>query len=173
MLKGQKLSKETKEKISKAHVGYKFSEEAKKKMSLVRLGKKFKPHSEETKKKIGLANSVALKGKKQSLETRKKRSQAQKGEKGSNWQAGICQLNKAIRNSLEYKLWREAIFTRDNWRSSKGNPVLLNADHIKPFSLYPELRFALDNGRTLCIDCHKKTDTYMGRTRWQYRIDFN
>ena len=36
----------------------------------------------------------------------------------------------------------------------------LNADHIKPFSLFPELRFDLNNGRTLCVECHKKTDTY-------------
>src|SRR3990167_2039380 len=80
---------------------------------------------------------------------------------------GITPINRKIRNSSEYKLWRTAVFTRDNFtcvwcgaRSKKGVKVILHADHIKPFCDYPELRFAIDNGRTLCVDCHKKTDTY-------------
>ena len=72
-----------------------------------------------------------------------------------------------IRNSFEYKLWRTAVFERDNytciWCADKqevGHRVILNADHIKSFAEYPELRFAIDNGRTLCLSCHKKTDTW-------------
>ena len=89
-----------------------------------------------------------------------------------NWQGGITNKNKSIRNTARYKAWRTKIFKRDNYacvqcsaRSAKGKPVVLNVDHIKPFSLFPKLRFTESNGRTLCLECHKLTDTYMGRTR--------
>lgn len=94
-----------------------------------------------------------------------------RGEKHHFWKGGITPINKAIRSSLEYKLWKRAVFKRDNWiciwcckRSAKGIKVTLNADHIKPFAHYPELRFAIDNGRTLCVPCHKTTDTYKGKS---------
>jgi hypothetical protein len=41
----------------------------------------------------------------------------------------------------------------------------LNVDHIKPFSLFPELRFDIKNGRTLCLLCHTKTDTFGPKSR--------
>ena len=62
---------------------------------------------------------------------------------------------------------RKAVGERDNYtcvwcgtKSRIGLSVVLHADHIKPFSKYPELRFAIDNGRTLCVQCHRTTDTY-------------
>lgn len=70
--------------------------------------------------------------------------------------------NELFRKSKEYALWRASVFKRDNytcqWCYKKGGQ--LNADHIKPFSLFPEIRLAIDNGRTLCVYCHRKTDTY-------------
>lgn len=89
------------------------------------------------------------------------------GEKSFNWKGGKTPKDKNIRNSLEYNLWRKAVYERDNytcvWCGKRG--VKLNADHIKPFSLYPELRFAIDNGRTLCVKCHKTTDTYGSKSK--------
>jgi len=113
-------------------------------------------------------------GKKQSEETRRKKSEAAKravAEGRHNFYIdGRTTGNRAIRTSLEYKLWRTAVFERDNYtciwcgaRSGNGKKVVLHADHIKPFAYYPELRFAIDNGRTLCIDCHKTTGTYAGK----------
>ena len=93
-----------------------------------------------------------------------------KGEKNISWKGGITPLNHKIRTSLEYKIWRTAVFERDNYtciwcgvKSSKGIKVILHADHIKQFAYYPELRFAIDNGRTLCNECHRKTDTFNKR----------
>ena len=90
-----------------------------------------------------------------------------RGSSHWNWQGGITPESKKERNKLEYKLWREAIFKRDNYTCVLCGETkkYLNADHIKPFALYPELRLSLDNGRTLCIDCHEKTETYKGKTR--------
>ena len=59
---------------------------------------------------------------------------------------------------------RFEVFKRDGFTCQycgKSPPgVTLEADHIKPFSTYPELRLELSNGRTLCKSCHSKTSTY-------------
>lgn len=71
-----------------------------------------------------------------------------------------------LRKSWAYTQWRKAIYERDDYTcqfcGERG--VELNADHIKPFARFPELRLSLDNGRTLCVICHRKTPTYGGRT---------
>jgi Restriction endonuclease len=69
---------------------------------------------------------------------------------------------KVIRKSALYKAWRTLVFNRDKYtcQSCQKKGGFLHADHIKPFSLYPELRFDVHNGRTLCVPCHKATGTY-------------
>lgn len=82
---GLKLSEETKRKISESLKGKKLSEETKLKMkennkNNPNAGMKNKHHSIETKKKIGFANSISLKGTHQSEETKRKKSISFKGK---------------------------------------------------------------------------------------------
>ena len=116
--------------------------------------------------------SESLKGIQHSKEKREKISKTLlskklKGNKSSNWKGGLTPINTKIRASTEYKLWRVSVFVRDKytcvWCRQIGGKLV--ADHIKPFALFPELRFAIDNGRTLCHNCHLKTATFGGRTR--------
>lgn len=171
--KGRKFTDEHKRKISEANRGRKLSEEHKDKVRKSRLGRK---NSEASKEKIrGRKHTVEelkkMRGRKLSAEHKRKLLGKTTGEKNGMWKGGITPETQKIRNSLEMKIWRLAVFERDNYtcvwcgaKSKKGVRVVLNADHIKPFAYYPELRFAIDNGRTLCVPCHKTTDTYMGRT---------
>ena len=85
-------------------------------------------------------------------------------ENNPNWKGGIIPEQNALRQTYKYKNWRKAVFERDNYtcrecgaKSSKNNKVYLEPHHIKPFALYPELRFEVFNGLTLCYDCHQKT----------------
>lgn len=110
------------------------------------------------------ATSFTKKGTKNphSEETRRKMSLAQRGNKAPNWQGGKTNKNETSRRNIEYRLWRESVFRRDNYicQMCEKRGGILNADHIKPFAYFPELRFDTSNGRTLCVSCHRKTDTY-------------
>ena len=130
------------------------------------LGKR---HSQETKDKL----SHLKKGKRPYIitdETRRKMSEKRKGAKCHFWRGGITQKNyterKIIMELMVYKIWRRKVFERDAytciWCGLKGSQHggYLHADHIKPFAFYPELRFDINNGRTLCRKCHYKTDTF-------------
>lgn len=71
---------------------------------------------------------------------------------------------RRIRCRAAYKTWRRAVLTRDGFKCVVCSATdHLNADHTLPFRLFPELRFDAGNGRTLCFNCHRQTDTYGAR----------
>lgn len=79
------------------------------------------------------------------------------GDKSNTWKGGITSENKKQRESSQNKEWRLSVFTKDNFTcqvcfdNSGGN---LHAHHIENFSVNVEKRFDVDNGITLCNNCH-------------------
>ncbi len=60
--------------------------------------------------------------------------------------------NRLARRFPELIEWRKAVFKRDDYTCQECGirGTYLEADHIKPFAFFPELRTELSNGRTLC-----------------------
>ena len=90
--------------------GFKHPKKTKKRIGRALKGTipwiKGKNHTKETKEKIREAN----KGKKFSEGHKKKLAESKIGEKHPNWKGGITSENQKIRNSIETRLWREAVF---------------------------------------------------------------
>jgi len=125
------------------------------------------------KENIGKGNKGKLKNRE---DFKKKMSEVTRGEKNPRWIPDRTKL-KTKRAGIEKFLieqWRKNVFARDDWtcQHCKKRGGKLNADHIKPVYLFPELIVDLSNGRTLCIECHKKTDTYSSKVFKLKRSDF-
>lgn len=149
------------EAVIKTQLGKPMSEEHKKKLSEVNRGRSPSP---EVRKRIsdkltGIPLSPERKAKTDPLRPR--------GETHYNWQGGITPINRRLRHSKEYREWRKTVFERDNYTCQmcgiRGGE--LHPDHIKPFAYFPELRFDVANGRTLCAPCHRQTDTWGANAR--------
>jgi len=114
------------------------------------LGKGFHgKHTEITKLKM----SLTKKGKPSKLKG-KPRPQYQ-GENSSNWKGGITNKDNLQRGIFKRYIQKK-VFERDNYTcqlcGKRG--VKLQVDHIQSWKDYVELRFCIDNCRTLCMDCH-------------------
>jgi hypothetical protein len=104
------------------------------------------------------------------------------GKKNPSWKGGISSFKKRITQSYKYKLWRQKILIRDEFKCKKcGSVDKLRVHHIKRFSkiikdikdympllnlfdacmIYIPL-WDINNGTTLCYNCHKKI--HKGRT---------
>lgn len=85
------------------------------------------------------------------------------GPNSHRWKGGKTKINQILRGRADYDDWRETVFTRDCFtcqqcgaRSQKGKSVYLHAHHIKGWADYPDLRYEVSNGMTLCVPCHRK-----------------
>lgn len=162
-------SEETKQKIRAAHLGRKQSPETIKKRADSIRGTKKTPEDREGISQRMRGNKHGL-GHRHTEQTRAMlRAKARRGPDSNFWKGGKTDEAKLLKSSAEYREWREAVFRRD-WYTCQicgAYGEKLHADHIKRFSHFPELRFDVNNGRTLCVPCHKQTPTYGRRKACQ------
>lgn len=82
----------------------------------------------------------------------------------------LCGLLADVRDtgSEEYRAWRQSVFARDSFVCRAcGDKAGLCAHHIVPWAASTSLRYVVDNGITLCGDCHKKQHRDMRKQVWQ------
>lgn len=142
-----KVKKSTKGRVS-AFKGHIHSAESRKKISDAVTGKpgpnKGIPRTDEVKAKIRASHLASPLRK--------------VGEAHPNYKHGESQRALNDRRRPEYREWRSAVFVRDKFTCQKcgdargGN---LRAHHVKPFAAYPDLRYDVSNGLTLCHTCHE------------------
>ncbi len=96
------------------------------------------------------------------------------GENNSNWNKSLSEEDRNdLRRYPEYYKWRNDVYSRDEHTcQSCGNTESgnLNAHHIENYSNNIGLRTDINNGITLCVDCHikfHKTYGYTGNNKEQ------
>lgn len=114
-------------------------------------------------RKNGPAISKALKGR--SFPERR-------GAKNPKWKGSMSP--KAVRNReisrIEYKLWRFSVFKRDGFKCVVcGSKEYLEANHIKLWAEFLELRYSVNNGITLCRKHHQAIRG--NESSWERRFD--
>lgn len=147
--------------LSKLYTNRKLNETHKKNISKALLGRKIKEESIEKWRK-------KRKGFKHTMKSRIKMSVAKTGINEKDFKGFSRNKNQMLRISSMYKIWREAVFLRDNFTCQNKNceycnnktGVYVHAHHIKPLSKFPELAFKINNGITYCAEFHLKSDIH-------------
>lgn len=113
---------------------------------------------------IDCTNLVSAKGYERCKECA---SKYYRGEQHHSWKpADQCVGGEVwkIRNSIEYKEWRIKVWSRDKNKCRvcgiRKDPMV--AHHLDGFNIFPEKRFDVDNGVTLCDRHHIAFHTNYG-----------
>lgn len=96
--------------------------------------------------------------KKAKIERHNRKLKKRNRTESQNIIAKLKKCHEQDENSSRYWKWRGRVFKRDDYTCQKcgrsGKDLVLEAHHITPWFDYPEGRFELSNGETLCSDCH-------------------
>lgn len=124
-------------------------------MNQDKKGKKRPPFSREWKREM----SKARKGKRLPEETKRKLSESMKGEKHWNWikDRSLLKTDRLKMYDTKYKYWMLEVKKRDKWKCRIDNKDCQGeviAHHILSWRDFPELRYNIKNGITLCQAHH-------------------
>lgn len=105
----------------------------------------------------GWTKSCGCRKIKTSRETLLKILESRKKEKHWNWKGGISKERDKDMTTEKYKNWRISVFLRDKRKcqiclSDKD----IQAHHIQSYKHFINLRYDINNGITMCKDCHKE-----------------
>lgn len=176
----RKLSKETIEKIRQSQIGRKFTPEHREKLRLAHLGKPLSfSHKANVVKKLrqnaikkgqsfeeafGIEVAKALKQKmrlaKLGLKMPWNSIPERRGELAPRWIKDRTKIKRQEeRGGRLHKEWSKSVKNRDKWKCKMLNGECsgkLIAHHILPWKDYPELRYDINNGITLCHAHHPR-----------------
>lgn len=75
----------------------------------------------------------------------------------SDWYTNNTLSESSERLSYNYQRWRKDVLKRDDYKCRIcGASQNLHVHHIKPFNKFKDKRTSIDNGVTLCRECHKR-----------------
>jgi 5-methylcytosine-specific restriction endonuclease McrA len=81
-----------------------------------------------------------------------------RGPLNPNWNGGAVRHERhTAMGRVEYINWRRAVYERDDFtcQDCEARGGRLHAHHLQPWAEFPALRYEIDNGVTLCVDCHR------------------
>ena len=91
------------------------------------------------------------------------------GDKNVNWKGGIASIRNE-RASYDYINWRKSVFARDHYtcqccgaKNGKGRTIVFNAHHIENWKDNRDKRYDVENGITLCLECHYAFHSQYGK----------
>lgn len=91
------------------------------------------------------------------------------GPDNPKWKGGVA-YHRVERSCNEYYQWRKSVFQRDRYtcqccgdKTGNGHAVELHSHHVKNWVDYPDERYDVDNGITLCATCHYAFHSMFGK----------
>ena len=91
-----------------------------------------------------------------------------RGSNNSRWKPDkSLEDRERDRSCTQYREWRFSVYARDNFIcrrcGSRGGKRGLEAHHIKNWASNKDLRYDVNNGITLCYNCHKEFHKRYGK----------